>query len=160
MKDLYHFDHYFSPARKIGEVDLIQIGRRFCSNDTLVEKHLHLNWFELTIATEGQGILTTNNTDIPIKRGDIYLNFPADEHIIRADKNHPLKYDYISFYPQNQKYLESFEKIILTFQNPASRIFLDSRISFLVENMILEFIDSGLQCSEKAISYIIQLQCG
>lgn len=142
MRSNYHFDHYFKPPRLFEDVELTQIGRIFCTKDFAVNTHLHLNWYELTIITDGAGILTTNGTDIPVKRNDIYLSLPADEHAIRSDKDSPLKYDYISVYPRDKNYLAEFERLNFAYRDPASRLFADSRIQTLVENAIAEFGDT------------------
>ena len=139
MNASYHINHLFIPPIRFDNIDLIQIGRRFCSPDTVVPKHLHLNWFELTIATNGKGILTTNDEDIEIKRGDIYLSFPADEHAIRSDPTEPLAYNFISIYPNNPEQLQPLEQLMLAFRDPKSRMFSDEKILFLVDNTLAEF---------------------
>lgn len=157
MNPNYHLDHFFETPLKIDDINLVQIGRMFCSPETVIDEHLHLNWFELTIATEGKGILKTNSENIPIKSGDIYLSFPADVHTIYSDKSEPLKYDYLSFYPLNPEYLAKFEKIILHYQYPNSRLFFDSRISFLLESALLEFQNQNLQYRIETLSHILHL---
>lgn len=99
MDAIYHFNRFFEPPLVFDDIDLVQIGRMFCAPDTVIGKHLHLNWFELTVVSDGKGILITNDTEIEIKRGDIYLSFPADEHAIRSDPSAPLAFGFLAIYP-------------------------------------------------------------
>ena len=139
MKNLYHIDYVFSPAKEFGDFSLHQIGRLFCSEGAVIKKHLHLNWFELTIVTDGKGVLYTNDVDIPIKSGDIYLSFPADRHEIISDDVSPLKYDFCSFFSTSEELSARLETILQTFRDEKSRLFSDDLIKSLVQSAIAEF---------------------
>lgn len=140
MKNYYHLNNIYRPdPLRLGDIYLIQIGRMFCLENTSYESHLHLNWFELTVVTDGEGSVTTNNVNIPVKSGDIYLSFPADVHQIHSSAEHPLKYDFFSFYTTNPAFNEQLEKILTQFQDPHERTFSDSRIQTLIVNSIAEF---------------------
>ncbi len=154
---LYHLDYYFREPKKYGSIRLVQIGRLYCDRTTVVEKHLHLNWFELTIVTDGEGILTTNGAEIPIKRGDIYLSFPADRHGIISDAENPLKYDFFSFFTENGEYAEGLEKIMQKFGDPRSRLFSDEKIRSLVQNSISEFGETSRSMSDELISHAFEM---
>ena len=98
MEKRFHLDKlYINNPLQFGDWRLFQIGRLFCTDQTVIEKHPHLGWFELTVVTEGKGIVQTNDISIPVARGDIYFSFPFDFHGICSDKNEPLKYDFLSF---------------------------------------------------------------
>jgi len=154
---LYHLDYYFKEPREYGNIRLVQIGRLYCDRKTVVEKHLHLNWFELTIVTDGEGTLTTNGVEIPIKRGDVYLSFPADRHGIISDAENPLKYDFFSFFTKNEEYAERLEKIMQKFGDPRSRLFSDEKIRSLVQNSISEFGEASRSMSEELISHAFEM---
>ena len=139
MDTLYHIDHYFPQTEVFGELHLVQLGRLFCTGDTVVEKHLHLDWFELTIVTGGEGVIYTDDVGVPVRRGDIYLSFPADVHAIRSDAAHPLQYDFFSFYCTNPAYRAQLEALTQSFRQPQERVFTDERISSLIANAIAEF---------------------
>lgn len=139
MDTLYHIDHYFPQPAAFGELRLVQIGRLFCAKNMVVEKHLHLDWFELTIVTGGEGIIYTDDVGVPVRRGDIYLSFPADVHAIRSDATHPLQYDFFSFYCTDPAYRARFEALMQSFRQPQERVFTDERIASLIANAIAEF---------------------
>ncbi len=154
---LYHLDYYFREPREYGKVKLVQIGRLYCDKTTVVPKHIHLNWFELTIVTDGEGILTTNGVEIPIKRGDIYLSFPADRHGIFSDAERPLRYDFFSFYTEDKSYAEQLEKIMQTFGDPKRRLFSDEKIRNLVQNSLSEFGETTRAHSEELLTHSFEM---
>lgn len=154
---LYHLDYFFKEPREYGNVKLVQIGRLYCDKTTVVPKHIHLNWFELTIVTDGEGTLTTNGVEIPIKRGDSYLSFPADRHGIVSSAEHPLKYDFFSFFTDTDEYKEQLERIMQTFGDPKSRLFSDEKIRRLVENSISEFGETSRPLSEDLLSHAFEM---
>ena len=135
----YHIDKsLFSEPVRYGSVDMIQIGRYYCSKGYIVPKHIHLNWFELTVVTGGEGIIITNGISVPVKRGDIYLSFPCDSHEIISDEKNSLKYDYISFWQHDKEISSGFEKIISECYDAKKRIIRDERIEALLANAIAE----------------------
>ena len=154
---LYHLDYYFREPRAYKNVRLVQIGRLYCDKTTVVPKHIHLNWFELTIVTDGEGTLTTNGVEIPIKRGDIYLSFPADRHGIASSAEHPLKYDFFSFFTDAGEYTEQLERIMQTFGDPKRRLFSDEKIRRLVENSISEFGEMSRPLSDELLSHAFEM---
>lgn len=156
-KQFYHLNHLFTPSRPFDSILLKQLGRMICTQDSVVEEHVHLNWYELTIAKNGKGILYTNGVNIPIKQGDIYLSFPADIHAIYPDKNEPLAFDFIAIYPQNQEDIEIFETIQSVFHNPKTRLFSDETIASLVGNVISEFDQDSNPVSTTVVSYLLHL---
>ena len=53
---LYHVNHcYIDEPLDFGEISLVQLGRMFFTPKTRVDTHTHLEWFELTVATHGEG---------------------------------------------------------------------------------------------------------
>ena len=150
----YHFDkHFFDAPQKFGEVVLYQIGRLYSNNKTKVDTHVHGNLYELTIVTDGCGIITTNGTPVKVARGDIYLSFPCDTHKIESDFDNPLKYDFFAFNTQNSEIKQELEKIMLEYSAAHRRVFADERIGFLVGNAISE-IDSEEYYASKLLECI------
>ena len=139
----YHLSKsYVKEPLTFGTTLLFQIGRLHCSEHTVVEVHGHLNWFELTIVTEGKGTVFTNGTAVPVSAGDIYLSFPGDFHGITPDPCDPLKYDFFAFNTTNAALAEELEA--LTNRVPAAdrRVFRDERVRYLVGQAIAE-VDGG-----------------
>lgn len=157
MEKYYHLNYYFNKPKEFSHIKLVQIGRLYCDKTTQVPEHIHLNWFELTIVTDGEGVLTTNDVDIPIKRGDIYLSFPADRHSISTCAHAPLRYDFFSFYTDSDEYNRWLEKIMQAFGNPQSRIFSDENIQNLVQNSISEFSEESRLLSDTLLTHSFEM---
>ena len=99
MPNVYHIDNNFiTNPMKLGDTYLVQLGRLYASDAPPATPHMHLNWFELTIVTGGEGYVATADVELPVKAGDIYVSFPADVHSIRSSAHNPLKFDFLSFY--------------------------------------------------------------
>lgn len=138
----YHLDNnYIASPVKYGEHYLVQLGRLFCSADTVISDHLHLNWYELTIVTDGGGTVGTNGCDIPVSAGDIYISFPTDLHNIRPDASSPLKFDFISFFTENEELRSQLERIRSAFIDPKARILRDDRIKRITSLLMKELAD-------------------
>lgn len=156
MNNIYHLNKiYFEPIR-IGNIELTQIGRLYCSSGGVIPTHVQKQWIELTIVTDGKGEVFTNDVGIPVKSGDIYLSFPADTHKIVSSVDEPLRYDFLSFYPTEEKYLQAIEEIISTFYNPHDRLFSDEKIKLLVANAIAEFCEENACFSNEVLTNIFQ----
>lgn len=140
MESNYHIHNtYTNEPLRIGDVYLVQIGRLFCSPGQTLATHLHLNWFELTIVNGGRGTITTNDVEVPVKEGDIYLSFPSDMHKLVSSESDPMKYDFFSFYTSNEAYNADLETILTQFRDPGARVFSNERIKNLVAAGIAEF---------------------
>ena len=61
-KTKYHINYDFRPGGlNIGEVELVQIGRRYTAGGAVIERHAHFNWFEITVVTKGACEVITND---------------------------------------------------------------------------------------------------
>lgn len=138
----YHLDKsYLSQPLSFGSFRLFQIGRLYCTGQTVVGKHAHINWFELTIVTGGRGTVYTNDVGVPVRRGDIYVSFPCDFHAISSDPNNPLKYDFFSFATEDEALSADLDLILQMHMSADNRIIRDERIAALVGEAMVE-IDS------------------
>ena len=120
-------------------IRLIQVGRYYCQGGRHIRPHLHANFFELTLATDGLGTIIINNHEMPIKSGDIYISFPYDKHEIISDESHPLKYDHIAFIVENPEFKDSIKYMTDNYYDAHERVFSDSRINRLVSLILSEF---------------------
>ncbi|MBQ8309604.1 MAG: AraC family transcriptional regulator [Clostridia bacterium] len=137
MGAAYHIDHnYVQQPLEFGEIHLFQIGTLHCPKDTVVERHLHHNWFELTILTDGSGTIYTNDTPIKVSKGDIYLSFPAEFHEIVSDDT--LHFDFFSFQTDNPAYRDDLERIMQQFADADKRILHNDGIRALVRDAIAQ----------------------
>lgn len=139
----YHLDKSFLDSpRNYGDISLVQIGRMHCSEHTVINEHLHRNWFELTIITDGKGRVKTNHKSVSVCRGQIYLSFPGDLHGIESDSDLPLKFDFFSFEAKDEMIKDELEAIMQNCIDAESRIISDDRINYLVSNAIAEISGS------------------
>ena len=139
MKHNYYISYSeFNKNIVLSDFELKQIGRIYCNENTLCENHYHVNWYELTIVTDGKGVVFTNNKPISVKKGDIFLSCPYDIHRIETDKEELLKYDFFSFIPKENGLIERLNAITVTNSSLETRLIRDDKISFLVSNAIRE----------------------
>ena len=136
---LYHVNHLFIDAPLDFEnIRLLQLGRIFCLPSTEVAEHTHLDWYELTVVTQGKGRVEVNGNIIPVKSGDIVLSLPCDTHAIYSDEAEPIRYDFFSFFCVNEEMKESLEKIGAAVYPAEKRICKSDRIAYLVSLAIDE----------------------
>lgn len=155
MENYYHLNKaYIQNPMPLGDISLVQIGRLFCKENTVIDKHVHLNWFELTIVTDGEGIIRTNGKEFLVKSGDIHLSFPADLHEIVSSSHNPLKYDFFSFSTTNSYFKTELETLMNEFTDLQARVFADERIKTLVSNGIAEFCEEDGEYSKELLSGI------
>lgn len=139
MDKKYHIDYCFmKEPLGFGSTMLIQLGRLFCSPGTMINKHAHLNWYELTLVTEGEGIILTNDIPISVKKGDIYFSFPGDFHEIQSSKENPLKYDFFSFHTKNKTLNKDLKRIAASMYHMEQRVFRNELMNSAVSNAISE----------------------
>ena len=156
MKKDYHLDRsYIQNPLEFGEVYVYQIGRLFCSSETVVDTHIHRDLFELTVVTEGRGIITTNGVPVPVERGDIYLSLPCDAHKIASDAEKPLKYDFFAFNCRKDCFRQALEHIAQNYYSANTRIFHDERVRSLVSNAIAE-MNQEYVYAEEVLAAIFQ----
>ena len=137
LKGMFHLSHnYFEEPIELEDGRLAQLGRLYCKSDTQIKEHLHTDLFELTVVTDGKGIITTNGYEIPCKKGDIYLSLPYDSHKITSDRCDPLKFDFYAFTLKNELFADSFDRIVGEFHSSNKRIIHDERISQAVSEVL------------------------
>ena len=150
----YHLNFsYIIEPRVFGDTRLYQIGRLHCADGMEIPVHSHLNWFELTIVTDGAGTVTTNGVEVPVSRGDIYLSFPGDFHGIRSDVRTPLKYDFFAFNTGSRDLASAFEELTHTATPAARRVFRDERVRSLVADALAE-IDGDALYADRVLAAV------
>ena len=142
----FHINFFYDPKSKaLGSVNLLQIGRLFANENTLVESHAHSNFFELTVVLEGEGTVYANSVPTNVKRNDIYLSFPNDIHKIVSDPNNPLKFDFLAFSPVEPTLSAELKKIEMAHVAPTNRTFRDKNIPLLIDMGISELLNDDSQ---------------
>ena len=126
MGNTYHINKsYMQNPLKFGSIYMFQIGRRFCDSDTVVDTHVHTDLFELTVVTDGRGVVTTNGVAVPVERGDIYLSFPCDAHKIVSDAEKTLKYDFFAFHSEHAVFKKEEETYTISDNNSTNGTFVN-----------------------------------
>lgn len=139
----------------LGDFRLHQVGKKFCKPETVVRTHVHADWFEITVVLDGKGEVFANYKSCPVQQGDLFLSFPRDSHKIVSSGESPVKYSFLSFYLENDVYREEFEQIMNLFRDADKRIFNDSSITFLIDQIISELLTPGFK-KETFISLSLQ----
>ena len=125
-------------------IRLIQLGRTHCTRDYAMEDpvHIHQNWFELTHVSEGKGTIVTNGIPTKVCPGDIYLSFPGDVHAVYTDTEDLLKFDFLSFWPEDKALLARLEEIMLSRSDPGKRLFFSRDVEHLMDSATSEALSS------------------
>lgn len=126
-----------------GKICLVQIGRLECAPGHLVHKHTHLNWFELTCVTDGEGEIYGGDTKVEVKKGDIFLSFPCEVHRIDSSVENPLAFDHFAFYTTDAEYNERLERLMASYANPKKRAFKSYLIKEMLDGSINEILSKA-----------------
>ena len=129
----------------------------YCEKNGVIEEHIHTDLYELTIVTEGEGLIYSNKIPTKVSRGDIYLSLPCDAHEIISDGEKPLKYDFIAFLPIDGEIKTELEKIAEDFHSPNNRVFHDERIRQITGNAIAEIKEEKIYSHELLSSLFKQM---
>lgn len=149
MNSDYHIENaYFFHPLDYDEIYLLQIGRLYCKSMAVVDAHIHYNLFELTVVTDGKGIISTNGVPTHVKNGDIYFSVSGDIHSIESDKDEPLKYDYMAFRIKDNKFKKELDRIAEAYYSPDMRLFNDDQIRRLVADAIAEHKSPDIHSEE------------
>ena len=137
----FHLDENYLEREPlmIKDFPLMQLGRQYCEPAQADGLHKHGNLFELTVVTEGEGVVYTNGVANKVARGDIYLSFPYELHQIISSSNAPLHFDFFAFRPDQAHFQEEFFELSKLYA-PNNRIVRDERIVSLIGEAIAEFI--------------------
>lgn len=145
MAGIYHINKiFFDNPLNFGCINLLQIGRLYCNSGTIIPSHLHTDLYELTIVTDGKGVIITNGVKTNVRRGDIYFSHPFDSHIIESDTEVPLKFDFFAFTCNNENFKKEIEFITEQFHDPNYRVFRDDNIRYIIGNAIAEICNENL----------------
>lgn len=158
MKSRYHFVKNFTDNElDLGSVNLIQVGRRFCSREEVIPAHTHKDYYELTVVTAGEGVVVSNGESFKVKSGDLHLSIPCDIHEIVPTNSSELEYDFISFTCNDYELKNELKKISNSLIKINSRVFQNRNITTLVSNAILEFSDQKPYANKLVENIITQI---
>ncbi len=154
-KSYYKENAYFTDPLDFEDIYLLQIGRLYCTESTVIDTHIHTDLFELTVVTGGAGRVITNGVSTAVRSGDIYLSLPCDIHRIESDSGDPLKYDFFAFRSKNADFNNELFRIAEEYHSPRERVFDDQRIKNLIARAISE-LSSPSVFSEQLLSSLFR----
>lgn len=139
MEHHFHINKsYFKAPLQFDGLRVLQIGRMFCNETTEIDTHVHLDLYELTVVTDGEGLIYANGVATKVKKGDIFLSLPCDAHRIQTDPAKLLKFDFFAFDVKGGCFEEAFDELAQNYGSPHSRVLHDDRIRPLISNAIEE----------------------
>lgn len=139
MQNNFHINKsFFREPLRFDDLQVLQIGRMFCNSTTEIDTHVHLDFYELTVVTDGEGKIYANGVATQVKKGDIFLSLPCDAHRIQTDPKKLLKFDFFAFKVKEGCFAETFELLSQNYGSPHSRVLHDDRIRPLISNAIAE----------------------
>jgi len=148
-KSNYHLNKtFFKNPLQYDGLSVVQIGRMFCKSTTVINTHMHFNRYELTVVSDGEGLIYTNGVPTRVKKGDIYLSMPCDAHKIETDPEKLLKFDFFAFVVDGSSLAQEFEKQAQNYTSPNTRVFRDDRIRPLINNAIAELSEGEIYKNE------------
>lgn len=137
MKSFHIENEYFQNPLEFDGIYLHQIGRRYLPLGEGVVKHAQ-SLFELTVITEGEGEVITNDVSTPVKSGDIYFSIPGDTHEITSSKSSSLKFDFFAFSCTLPDFSRDLDLITQNYFSPNNRVFHAERVRQLVADAFAE----------------------
>ena len=143
-----------SAPEAYGEGLLYQVGRIHMHPAARIAEHTQLNYFELTIATEGCGTVYTNGKAVPITAGDVYLSFAGDFHAIASDANDPLKFDFITVGTKSPALLSALEDLVTRHHDAEARLLRSKTMSGTASRILAEKLDPS-PFGERLLSALI-----
>ena len=132
---------------KLEDCILHCIGHGTVNDSMPSEERFHAKYYELTIITDGEGVIYTSDVPTAVKKNDIYLSFPFDVHRIEAAAGKNIEYDYVGFSVSSQKFGDEFNRIWSDNIATVNRVFSNSSVL-----EILDSIHKELEANEKAFS--------
>ena len=120
-----------------------------------ISEHTQLDYFELTIATEGMGSVYTNGKAVPVTTGDVYLSFPGDFHAVASDARDPLKFDFITVSTQNPVLRSALESLVTTRHDAKARLLQNKTVSVTASRILKEKLDPS-PFGERLLSALIE----
>lgn len=126
---------------KYGENLLYQVGRIHMYPGGMIGSHTQLDFFELTIVTEGRATVTTNGVPAHVEAGDVYLSFAGDFHAIHSDEAEPLKFDFVTVDTQNPALRTALDRLVTDHHDAQARLLRDKTLTRTASRILAEKLD-------------------
>ncbi len=135
---LYNYERFFKDPVPYEQISPFQLGTSHCKAGALIPEHAHWDYFELTVVTSGEGIVTTNGVQVPVRTDDIYVSFPFDHHTISVPEDTTMHYDFFSFFVHDNDLSDELQNIIFLNGDPLKRVIRNDQLKHLVSSAIYE----------------------
>lgn len=153
----YHFivDNINNPL-PFSSVDLLQIGIAHCGYNTVIDDHVHSDFYELSLITLGKGTITTNDIASDVEKDDIYLSLPYEKHGLNSNPDSLMNYYFIAFTvkdPELDKQMKKFSSFV---KDETKRVFRNDTLRQLVAEATTEMNSYNL-CKKVYLSNLFTL---
>ena len=153
----YHINKsYINAPLSIGNIELFQIGRLFLGGGGSVAPHLHRRWFELSVITDGEGLVSADGEAVAVRAGDIFLSFPAEVHAITSSRDAPMHFDFFAFYTEDPTLSAALEAIVRNAPTAEGRRFGDNGIRPLIGAMLDELEGEGAPFGDRLLGLLAE----
>jgi len=138
---------YIDNPKEINDLLLYQLGEIFCDKNAIIDPHVHDDFFEVSYITSGNGMFISNGVKQIVKKGDLFLSLPNENHEIISDSYDPLRYYYTAFsFKQGSRYRDIIYNNIILNLEPSNRIYHTKNLSF---NQTFSKLISSYESEEK-----------
>ena len=153
----FHLNNYYTiGTKKIGDIELTQIGVMHCSAGDEIPFHMQNNNYELTAIIDGEGTIFANHEKQDVERGFIHLVCPFDMHAIKSSEDKPLKYLFFAFNHTEPLIATNLQQLQESFKGSSSRIIKDNTVISQLELAINEINNHNELLHDQYIYSILQ----
>ena len=154
MKIKYHYNNNFTiEPMRYNDLLLYQLGEMMCDVDTVIDSHVHLDWFEFTYVFSGSGTVYTNNQSQAVSQNSIYFSMPREIHKIVSDNINPLRYFFCAFNVTDDSPLKPYlDEYALIISKQNKRCFVREDLTVHFHNF-LQYIKSESRLSKAILEH-------
>lgn len=145
----YHIDHvYYGNGRKIGNFDLMQLGRMLGPDKYPFDKHFQYDYYELTFVNRGKSKIFADDVESTVEEGEFYISLPFETHNIIYEENTDTDIDFFAFRINDRSLSKAFDSAIAKVKASGNRVFSNKKVNNIVGDAIAE-LEKESDFSEK-----------
>ena len=138
MSEFTRLQRNFDVPVSCGAINIFHMGRGISRGKDVVPNHYHGTLYEVNYAVSGKGTNYAGDVAQQIEKGDVFVNFPLENHMVESDDKELLHYVFISFRFINRYFEQKFENFWLNKLPPKNRVFHDERFYDIMTSIINE----------------------
>ena len=135
---------------------LFHAGKSNGHGEIYVPTHTHSDFYEITVATEGNGQSFVGDEPTEIKKGDVFVSFPFENHRLEGDPVNHISYASVSFGVENPAYSEKLKKLWLDNTPPNNRVINCPYAAELINTLLLEFSGEKGKYSHRILASVME----